>query len=100
MNVRQVTFLRLLLEQEEYLPVSFYAGKLRISDKTVRKMLSGINGLLAAYNGCIHSCPGTGIRLEISGYERERLCVLIVWRRGWLQTHCPKPGFNCQEEWI
>lgn len=73
MNVKQITFLRLLLEQEEYLPVSFYAGKMRVSDKTVRRMLSGVNVQLAAYNGSIRRCPGTGIRLEISGYDRERL---------------------------
>lgn len=90
MNVRQVTFLRLLLEQEEYLPVSFYAGKLRVSDKTVRRMLSGINGLLAAYNGGIHSCPGTGIRLEISGYERERLVCSDFMTEGLVSDTLPK----------
>ena len=45
MNSRQIAFLRLLLEHEEYLPVGFYAGKMDVSDKTLRRMIHGVNEL-------------------------------------------------------
>ncbi|MFQ9702830.1 MAG: hypothetical protein ACLR0U_12590 [Enterocloster clostridioformis] len=35
--------LETLLEHEEYLPVSFYAGKMDVSDKTLRRMIPGVN---------------------------------------------------------
>lgn len=73
MNSRQIAFLRLLLEQEEYLPVSCYAGKMDVSDKTLRRMIPGVNEILESYGGAVESRPGTGIKLEISGEERERL---------------------------
>ena len=46
MNSRQIAFLRLLLEHEEYLPVSFYAGKMDVSDETLRRMIPGGNEIL------------------------------------------------------
>lgn len=73
MNSKQITFLRLLLEQEEHLPAGYYGEKLHVSDKTVRRMIPDINAYMAAYNGSVHSCPGAGIRLEMSGHDRERL---------------------------
>ena len=73
MNSRQIAFLRLLLEQEEYLPVSCYAGKMDVSDKTLRRMIPGVNEILESDGGAVESRPGTGIKLEISGEERERL---------------------------
>lgn len=73
MNSRQIAFLRLLLEHEEYLPVGFYAGKMDVSDKTLRRMIHGVNEILTSYNGVIESRPGTGIRLEINEEERGRL---------------------------
>ena len=46
MNSRQIAFLRLLLEHEEYLPVGFYAGRMDVSDKTLRRMIHGGNEIL------------------------------------------------------
>ena len=57
MNSRQIAFLRLLLEHEEYLPVGFYAGRMDVSDKTLRRMIHGVNEILASYNGVIESGP-------------------------------------------
>ena len=76
MNSRQIAFLRLLLEHEEYLPVGFYAGRMDVSDKTLRRMIHGVNEILTSYNGVIESRPGTGIRLEINEEERERLMTV------------------------
>ena len=73
MNSRQIAFLRLLLEHEEYLPVSFYAGKMVVSDKTLRRMIPGVNEILMSYNGAVESRPGTGIKLEVNEEERGRL---------------------------
>ena len=70
MNSRQIAFLRLLLEHEEYLPVSFYAGKMDVSDKTLRRMIPGVNEILMSYNGAVESRPGTGIKLEVNEEER------------------------------
>ena len=53
MNSRQIAFLRLLLEHEEYLPVGFYAGRMDVSDKTLRRMIHGVNEILASYHGVI-----------------------------------------------
>ena len=66
MNSRQIAFLRLLLEHEEYLPVSFYAGKMDVSDKTLRRMIPGVNEILMSYNGAVESRPGPGIKLEVN----------------------------------
>ena len=65
--------MRLLLEHEEYLPVSFYAGKMDVSDKTLRRMIPGVNEILMSYNGAVESRPGTGIKLEVNEEERGRL---------------------------
>lgn len=73
MYAREITFLRLLLENEKYLPVSFYARQMQVSDKTLRRMVPGLNSLLAAYGGLIASCPGNGIRLDIMEAQREQL---------------------------
>ena len=51
----------------------FYAGRMDVSDKTLRRMIHGVNEILTSYNGVIESRPGTGIRLEINEEERERL---------------------------
>ena len=53
--------------------MGFYAGKMDVSDKTLRRMIHGVNEILTSYNGVIESRPGTGIRLEINEEERERL---------------------------
>ena len=65
MNSRQIAFLRLLLEHEEYLPVGFYAGKMDVSDKTLRRMIHGVNEILTSYNGVTSNPLGH----HISGYR-------------------------------
>ena len=73
MNSRQIVLLRLFAEHEEYLPVGFYAGRMDVSDKTLRRMIHGVNETLASYNGVIESRPGTESGLKSTRRERERL---------------------------
>ena len=64
MNSRQIAFLRLLLEHEEYLPVGFYAGKMDVSDKTLRRMIHGVNEILTSYNGVLRAGPEPELGLK------------------------------------
>lgn len=61
MDLRQFKFLRLLLEQEGYQPVSFYASALQISDKTLRRSLPKMKALLASCGAALNSRQGSGI---------------------------------------
>lgn len=74
MNSRQISFINLLLTSgDELLPMSFYAGKLGVSDKTLRRDLGPVETFLAAAQARIEKKSGVGIRLLLDQDMRGQL---------------------------
>lgn len=70
---REVEFIRLLLDETQYQPISYYAKKLDVSTKTLQSDLKKIRGFLKLYDMEIEAGSGKGILLLQNGAEREQL---------------------------
>lgn len=70
---REMEFIRLLLDETQYQPISYYAKKLDVSTKTLQSDLKKIRGFLKLYNMEIEAGSGKGILLLQNGAEREQL---------------------------
>lgn len=70
---REVEFIRLLLDETQYQPISYYAKKLDVSTKTLQSDLKKIRGFLKLYDIEIEAGSGKGILLLQNGAEREQL---------------------------
>lgn len=70
---REMEFIRLLLDETQYQPISYYAKKLDVSTKTLQSDLKKIRGFLKLYNIEIEAGSGKGILLLQNGAEREQL---------------------------
>ena len=63
MNSRQIEFLKLLKEQSEYKPASFFAKWLSVSTKTIYSDINTLYNLLQEYGLNLDSSPRNGIKL-------------------------------------
>lgn len=70
---REVEFIRLLLDETQYQPISYYAKKLDVSTKTLQSDLKKIRGFLKLYDMEIEAGSGKGILLLQNGAERKQL---------------------------
>lgn len=70
---REVEFIRLLLDETQYQPISYYAKKLDVSTKTLQSDLKKIRGFLKLYDMEIEAGSGKGILLLQNSAEREQL---------------------------
>ncbi len=73
MNDRQIAFVRLLLEHNDFVPLETYAESLGISGKTVRRELPSLQQELASFGAHIEKKPGVGIRLNPGKAGKGRL---------------------------
>lgn len=64
LSKRQVKFIRLLLEEEEYRPILYYSKKLHVSDKTLKEDLKKIRAYVKQYQIEVHAKTGLGILLD------------------------------------
>lgn len=61
---RQVEFVKLLLEENEYKPIKYFTEKLNVSDKTLQKDLKIIGNYIARFNINIDAKRGHGILIN------------------------------------
>lgn len=81
-NRRQANLLKTLVSTTSYLPTATLAGELSCSERTVRNDVAAINAFLEQ-NGLAArtaSKRGTGIQLNPSPAERERILGLVKER--------------------
>lgn len=63
MNSRQIKFLKLLQQQNDYKPASFYAKWLSVSTKTIYSDINAVYELLSKNNLILDSSPRNGIKI-------------------------------------
>ncbi|MDB3086395.1 antitermination protein BlgG [Clostridioides difficile] len=63
---RQIEFLKLILNENEYRPIKYFKDKLNVSDKTLQKDLKVIEVYLETFNIKIDIKRGCGILIEAS----------------------------------
>ena len=63
MNSRQIKFLKLLKEQSEYKPASFFAKWLSVSTKTIYSDINALYSFLQENGLDLDSSPRNGIKL-------------------------------------
>lgn len=63
LNIRELEFLRLLMEEQQYRPASYFAEKLNISDKTLYHDIRAIQKYLDQYHVTLQRKTGSGIFL-------------------------------------
>lgn len=61
---RQVEFIKLLLEENEYRPIKYFTEKLNVSDKTLQKDLKIIGNYISKFNIDIDAKRGQGILIN------------------------------------
>lgn len=61
---RQVEFIKLLLEEDEYRPIKYFTEKLNVSDKTLQKDLKIIGNYISKFNIDIDAKRGQGILIN------------------------------------
>ncbi|OOM80090.1 BglG family transcription antiterminator [Clostridium sp. BL-8] len=64
LNVRQIEFLNLLLEEKQYKPIKYYTEFLNVSDKTLKKDLVVIEDYLSKYNVELDKKRSIGIMIK------------------------------------
>lgn len=61
---RQIEFIKLLLEEDEYRPIKYFTEKLNVSDKTLQKDLKIIGNYISKFNIDIDAKRGQGILIN------------------------------------
>lgn len=73
LNKREIDFIHLLIEENEYKPISYYAKKLNVSTKTLQSDLKTIRNYLERYHIFINAGSGKGILIQFENEDREKL---------------------------
>ena len=63
---RQIEFIKLLLEEDEYKPIKYFTEKLNVSDKTLQKDLKIIGNYIKQFDIEINAKRGQGILIDSS----------------------------------
>lgn len=74
LSKRQLDFIRLMLEEEDYRPISCFSKKIKVSGKTLKKDLRSIRKYLHQYGVEILGKTGKGIR--ITPNAKANICIL------------------------
>lgn len=64
LSKREKDFIRLLFDETEYQPISYYSKKLKVSTKTLQTDLKKIRSFLKKYGIVIHAVSGKGILID------------------------------------
>ncbi len=64
LSKRQIEFVRLMLEEEDYRSILYFSKQLRVSDKTLKQDLKGIRVYLSAYGIQVYGKTGKGILID------------------------------------
>ncbi|MDR1765799.1 MAG: PRD domain-containing protein, partial [Lachnospiraceae bacterium] len=73
MTSRQIAFIRLLSDQEDFCPFGFFAQTMGVSDKTLRRLIPETEAAVAEFGGRVLRRPGTGVMLEIGAEGKRKL---------------------------
>ena len=77
MNQRQIKLIKLLCEQNEYKPASFFSKTLSVSTKTIYSDLVDIEKFVDGKNATLIRLPRTGILLEASKEDKLKIKSLL-----------------------
>jgi len=69
-NLRQKELIRLLIAENDFKPIKYYCGVLKVSDKTLSKDINFIENYLKNENIKIIRKPGSGIRIKIANHQK------------------------------
>ncbi|OAM96341.1 Transcriptional antiterminator [Pelosinus fermentans] len=72
-NLRQKELIRLLIAENDFKPIKYYSGILKVSDKTLSKDINFIENYLKNKNIKINRKPGSGIRIKIVTHQKMDL---------------------------
>ncbi len=72
-NLRQKELIRLLIAENDFKPIKYYSGILKVSDKTLSKDINFIENYLTNKNIEINRKPGSGIRIKIANHQKMDL---------------------------
>ncbi len=64
LSSRQLEFIRLMLEEDEYRSILYFSKQLKVSDKTLKEDLKGIRAFLNIYHMEIRGKTGRGILID------------------------------------
>ena len=73
LTLRHKTFIKLMLEENEYKPIKYFSDKLKVSDKTLKKDLHIIEKHLEKYPLILDKKTGYGIILKIDPNTKRQL---------------------------
>ncbi|EGJ27545.1 BglG family transcription antiterminator [Streptococcus porcinus] len=73
MNIRQISLLRDLIAQDQFVTAAYYAQMFNVSTKTIYKDINCLNHVLVQHQTVIERRPHFGIKLDISKNEGQRL---------------------------
>lgn len=73
LNNRQIEFIKLLLEENEYKTIKYFAVPLKTSQKTLQKDLKIIQKYLDRFNITLNRKPGTGIMIANGKIDKWHL---------------------------
>ena len=73
LTLRHKTFIKLMLEENEYKPIKYFSDKLKVSDKTLKKDLHIIEKYLDEYPSILDKKTGYGIILKIDANAKRQL---------------------------
>ncbi|MCC5463965.1 BglG family transcription antiterminator [Pelosinus baikalensis] len=69
-NLRQKELIRLLIAENDFKPIKYYSGVLKVSDKTLSKDINFIENYLKNKNIEITRKPGSGIQIKIGNHQK------------------------------
>lgn len=77
MTRRQYEFLNLLMKKRGFAPVRFYADKMGLSDKTLRREIHQLTPEISLHHAIIETRAGRGIRLDLANADMEGFLRLM-----------------------
>jgi len=72
-NLRQKELIRLLIAENDFKPIKYYSGVLKVSDKTLSKDINFIENYLKNKNIEITRKTGSGIQIKIANHQKINL---------------------------
>jgi len=73
LTLRHKTFIKLMLEENEYKPIKYFSDKLKVSDKTLKNDLHIIEKYLDDYSIILDKKTGYGIIIKIDANTKRQL---------------------------
>ena len=89
LSKRERNLLKLLLEQSDFQPASFFKNQIDVSTKTIYKDLENIQSELIDLNIRIEKIPRKGIKLDYNEDQKEKIKSLILYETLGQEAYTP-----------